>query len=412
MAESDARYEESPDPKKPRLEKSLENDVIFNEFYSDPDLLTDLKIGIQAIQEWNDYSVCMLKIANCNGTGSYPFSRAFCETECFKCEHRLLNNSKIVKKFSFASIFKYGEKVLTSYVKPKNESFLPQRKGARIAFAKLLHFLSYELEGAEKSLMSKKGVQESEWTVVLSHHLLSKLAVSALYKIDSGYKGRQYKCPCQCGEDFSGMYGDTSIGSPPVWHGHLDVMMDISVKFAEEEADSPGGYGNHSSDEVKLMDLKTSREQIIAQSIVFSFYQKRVNPDYANHLIPSIGISKEKIVVYFYDCINDVLLESPEMPYISADGAFVKPTIVALWLVLNFKYFCSGITKGIKELGFTSGFVQIVQEKLKYYNEVTAPCESRDDIKEDPWTWGVPPEKDEPAEELEDFNKLRPWEKP
>ena len=147
MAERDARYEESPDPKKPRLEKSLENDVIFNEFYSDPDLLTDLKIGIQAIQEWNDYSVCMLKIANCNGTGPYSFSRAFCQTERFKCEHRLLNNSKIVKKFSFASIFKYGEKVLTSFVKPKNESFLPQRKGARIAFAKLLHFLSYELEG-------------------------------------------------------------------------------------------------------------------------------------------------------------------------------------------------------------------------------------------------------------------------
>ena len=70
----------------------------------------------------------------------------------------------------------------------------------------------YCVSGAEKSLMSKKGVQESEWTVVLSHHLLSKLAVSALYKIDSGYKGRQYKCPCQCGEDFSGMYGDTSIG--------------------------------------------------------------------------------------------------------------------------------------------------------------------------------------------------------
>lgn len=94
------------------------------------------------------------------------------------------------------------------------------------------------------------------------------------------------------------------------------------------------------------------------------------------------------------------------MPYPTAQGDLVKTTIVALWLVLNFKYFCSGITKGMKE----SGFVQIVQEKLKYYDEVTSPCEPRDSREEEPWTWGPPPEQDEPAEELEDVNNLGPWE--
>lgn len=127
-------------------------------------------------------------------------------------------------------------------------------------------------------------------------------------------------------------------------------------------------------------------------------------------MIPSIGISKDKLVVYFYDCINDVLLESSEMPFLTAQGALVKSTIVALWLVLNFKYFCCGITKGMKESGFKSGFVQIVQEKLKYYNEVTSPCEPRDTMEEEPWTWGPPPEQDEPAQKLEDVNNLGPWE--
>lgn len=51
-------------------------------------------------------------------------------------------------------------------------------------------------------------------------------------------------------------------------------MMGISIKFAEDEADSPGGQGNDSSVEVKVVDLKTGREQIIAQHIVFSFYKK------------------------------------------------------------------------------------------------------------------------------------------
>lgn len=131
----------------PRLEKSLEGDAIFKEFYSGVKLLEDLEICIKAIQKWSDYSLCMLKISNCNATGPYTFSKAFCQTERYKHEHRIIQNSEIVKKFSFASIFKHGEELLASYVKPRNESCLPQRKGARLAFAKLLHFLSNDLEG-------------------------------------------------------------------------------------------------------------------------------------------------------------------------------------------------------------------------------------------------------------------------
>lgn len=87
------------------------------------------------------------------------------------------------------------------------------------------------------------------------------------------------------------------VGSPEVWHGNVDAMMDTSIKFVKEKAYASDGYGN----EAEIADLKTEREQIIAQSIVSLFYQKSINPDYTNHLIPSIGISKDKIVVYFYD---------------------------------------------------------------------------------------------------------------
>lgn len=93
-------------------------------------------------------------------------------------------------------------------------------------------------------------------------------------------------------------------------------------------------------------------------------------------MIPSICISKEKVVIYFYDCNNDFLLESSEKPYITSEGALVKSTIISLWLALNFKYFCSGITKGMKDSGFVSGFFELVQNKLDLYKDVTAPCET------------------------------------
>lgn len=52
----------------------------------------------------------------------------------------------------------------------------------------------------------KCGAQESECTLILAHHLLSKLAVSSFYKMDSGCKTQQFTCPCQCGEHPSGIY--------------------------------------------------------------------------------------------------------------------------------------------------------------------------------------------------------------
>lgn len=63
--------DESPKPKKPHVEKSLEEDAIFEEFYSDVKLL----VCIKAIQKWNDYSLCTLKISNCNATGPYTPSQ-------------------------------------------------------------------------------------------------------------------------------------------------------------------------------------------------------------------------------------------------------------------------------------------------------------------------------------------------
>lgn len=128
-------------------------------------------------------------------------------------------------------------------------------------------------------------------------------------------------------------------------------------------------------------------------------------------MIPSICISKEKVVIYFYDCNNDFLLESSEMPYITSEGALVKSTIISLWLALNFKYFCSGITKGMKDSGFVSGFFELVQNTLDLYKDVTAPCETASSENEQPWTWGVRPENDEPAQKVEDINKLAPWRK-
>lgn len=72
----------------------------------------------------------------------------------------------------------------------------------------------------------------------------------------------------------------------PLWTFQSSLLFGKGMCFCH-------GYGN----EAEIVNLKTDKEQIIAQSIVSSFYQKWINPDYTNHVIPSIGISKNKIIV-------------------------------------------------------------------------------------------------------------------
>ena len=200
-------------------------------------------------------------------------------------------------------------------------------------------------------------------------------------------------------------------GCPEVWHGFVDLMIGmIGINIATIEPDSPGGSGNRSSIEVKIenTDLKSNKEQMIAQSIVLSFLQQKLHPEFVNHLIPSIGISKEMLVIYYYDCKNDVLIESSQMPYIQ-DEKLCIPTIVALWLALNFKYFCSGITKGMNNSSYKAGFFEQVDEKLNLYMNVNMPCGKHYSKEDNTWTWLGKPIEDEPAEKVKDINKLEPW---
>ena len=99
----------------------------------------------------------------------------------------------------------------------------------------------------------------------------------------------------------------------------------------------------------------------------------------------------------FYDCDNDVLLESSEMPFITSQGG-LKSTFLALWLVLNFKYFCLGITKGMVESGLKSGFLDLVGGEVNYYGQVTTPCVCPSMEQESLWMWGPPQEKEESAD--------------
>ena len=112
--------------------------------------------------------------------------------------------------------------------------------------------------------------------------------------------------------------------------------------------------------------MVNDRSQIISEAIVFAFLQKKCNPAFDNYLIPTVGISKNDILFYMYDPEHDILLESPPFDLFEFQtNALSYPAVLALWFILNYKTFCTGITEAMKERNFTADFLSRVNCEVR-----------------------------------------------
>ncbi|OPL21193.1 hypothetical protein AM593_09565, partial [Mytilus galloprovincialis] len=174
---------------------------------------------------------------------------------------------------------------------------------------------------------------DAEWAVIVALHLLSPLTVDGSYTIDDSYDNLTIKpgassCPCKTGEHGDGEDGDfddTSFGWIDGWHGKSDILMNnVSVHLANVEDDNFKVGSSAVSSSESSPETKTSnhQEQVFAQSIVFSF-----RGNLRHSLVPTIGISKKKIVIYFYDSEEDVLLGTTELDLFGYKSTICYDTI-------------------------------------------------------------------------------------
>lgn len=117
-------------------------------------------------------------------------------------------------------------------------------------------------------------------------------------------------------------------------------------------------------------------QQVMAETLVFSFLQHEHNTDkVSSYLVPGIGLCKEHMILYMYDCKEDVLLGIPPLSIFpnKSDG-IDRRTVVLLWLVLNYGLFCTGVPEELKK--HKAGIKKIVGENIleMYYTKVSKPC--------------------------------------
>nr|XP_022301396.1 uncharacterized protein LOC111109526 isoform X3 [Crassostrea virginica] len=114
------------------------------------------------------------------------------------------------------------------------------------------------------------------------------------------------------------------------------------IEEGEEKKTSPGGK---SIVEVKQVLPEKEYEQALAQTIVFSLLQKKEHPEFKHHMIPNIVISPKEVEVLLYDAENDILLCGNRFRLFVEKNSerltLFDYSIVFLWMVLNYKIFCS-----------------------------------------------------------------------
>ncbi|XP_062576069.1 uncharacterized protein LOC134237946 [Saccostrea cucullata] len=347
--------------KKPKL------GTVFEKFRAQFQELDQLKRAYNSLCFDRRNPLIAQEITSCNAAAGYGinFSRASCETRPHADEI-----------YPFGIIFTDAIMLLNNFfTKP---DYVPNNKASRLLLEKLIQFLMDEDSHAALKRMQRTDLSKTGLMTVLAEHFFRKLSLSDLYTMDNSakYKGLSL---CKCGsckpEYLSSCFGDTSVGNPDCWHGSLNILLGSMESFVHvapvEEEIGPGG---RTSIEVKHKSVEERgfRSQTLAQAIVFSFLQKQRHPNLDNFLIPCMAATRNELKIYFYDCKHDILLESRSINLlVEIPGSRCQvnyEAVLAAWLVLNYKFLCSGPPESLLEAP-KANFFSLASSSLEMYEK-------------------------------------------
>lgn len=323
----------------------------------------------------NPLVACPLKIIQADANMTRAFSSAICMTEF----HMNINNPSKPYTVNIGTLFDTGCVILLEFFENKK---VPGDREARRALRRLIEFLT--INDYSGLFDSKERGNEIDWCVRVAQHLFGPLSTSKEYIIDNGIESSgMIVCPCSSKDQLYGSFGDTSFGCRNLWHGKVDVLFGTvplvlghssdSSDTESESSESEASPEKLTSLEVKIADdfILKDKFKMRAQAIVFGFYQNRHSKK--KQLIPSVGISKTKVVFRFYDSVNDVLLETHALDLCSYENNLSLHVVLLLWLTLNYKHFGKETPENLKP--YKSQFHREFQSYISTYEQdVVAPC--------------------------------------
>lgn len=126
--------------------------------------------------------------------------------------------------------------------------------------------------------------------------------------------------------------------------------------------------------EVKKVIPDELLQQALAQTIVFSWIQRKRHPERSNHMVPNIVISPKQFKIMMYDAGKDVFLVSTFIDLFTDEKCtkLSSNAVIVLWMVLHNRLFCTGFDSRVDSSlleKLKSDFITIVDDKLGTYSD-------------------------------------------
>ncbi|XP_045166191.2 uncharacterized protein LOC123529741 [Mercenaria mercenaria] len=295
----------------------------------------------------SDMTVTFLNVKTENACGSTSFTNATCEVASILEPADGGNKETIV--LPLGALFKDGMQTILQFLNKNNPS-IPQDVAKRRALKDLLTFLHISSGDLWLCEIPESG---KRLTARLAQHLIAPLAPEKNILFNSTYINDIENC-CDSVHPIYGEAGDTSFGCVDGWHGEVDILTadrSVAVSVLDEKDDEiPTTVSDSSLDNSLFMDRL--RQQMLSETIVFSFLLfNETGGSLKNYLVPTVGISTEKLKIFFYDCVEDILLEAcPTNLFYTApsDRQIHTRAVLMLWLTLNYEIFCTGVPDVLK----------------------------------------------------------------
>lgn len=161
-------------------------------------------------------------------------------------------------------------------------------------------------------------------------------------------------------------------GNESVWHGCADILVNessVAVRNLEVCHDNPETFSVGVKKGFEIVK-KRVHNQLASQTVCFSFLQGDRHSEYQNTLIPCIGASSSEVMIYMYDSVKDVFVQSCVLNLFEDNKRQIcVSTVIAIWLAVNYKIFssfCNSISDFVQTLP-CANFYEVAKDKLHIY---------------------------------------------
>ena len=172
---------------------------------------------------------------------------------------------------------------------------------------------------------------------------------------------------------------DMVAGETPPAAGNTPIVLATTEKAEEESTESePESESEEDSRdveqsqeavvEVKRRGLTGVLNQLVAQTVVFSYTMGNRHPD-LNSMVPGIAINAQEYKIVLFDHVNDLLLITRALPYKKFESSAMDDAgILLLWVVLNHRKFMLSLQRSRNSLDhIKSQFPVVAGNQMEYF---------------------------------------------